>query len=592
MRFAKIPRGTTRDIVLLILCASLTIAAPHVSRSQGQSTAAESRAPALTVKSISQNYKAAASAEERRAALIQLQSLVKSGSGGAKLALAEIYSGQHGEEDIDSVAAVGLYNELAASGDAYAALQLSNIYFTGSLVSTDDAKGLAYLRQAAHLGSVVAKRKLGERLLKFPEQLDSALTSLKDAAAEDDIASIILLGEVYSRGTFLKENGALAVSYYKKAEALGDDYSAFRLGELYSDGLIVPPDSDEAIKYLTSASEAGLTSAKIKLADFHIKGVGVKADPPKGAAMLRAIIEDENHAAALIALGDLLSTGDYLPKDAEAVEFYRRATELDNSWAWYRLGQIYRLGTFGEKDVPFAKKCFDEAFKLGLPAAQVAILQMQAEQSTSEQDSQWILSLSQLVETGNLPAALALADSYYWGKEVQSNPEKALELLDRLSAAGAYQATSKLISFHRDAPGGKIRRSVDRAALILETRASQFNSRQFRKEKILLSAARATTTEEFDAVISDVLNAPPNIRLDTVAELRVTNPNLYVYFAQRRMQDSGLYKGRLDGRLTKATIAALNRLCETHSQGEVCKAGPLTYPAARIIAVLSTQFRS
>lgn len=591
MRFAKTPRGTIRHIVLPMLCATLTFAAPHVSRSQSQSTDAQSQHPALTAKSISQNYKRAASAVERQAALLQLQSLMKSGSHGAKLALAEIYSGQHGEEDIDGVAAVGLFNELVVSGDAYAALQLSNIYFTGLLVPKDDAKGLTYLRMSAQLGSIAAKRKLGERLLKLPEHLDIALATLKDAAAEDDIASIILLGETYSRGTFLKEDGVLAISYYKKAALLGDAYSGFRLGEIYSEGLIVHPDSGEAIKYLTFASDAGLNSAKIKLAEFHIKGVGVKADPLKGAAMLRAIIENENDAATLIALGDLLSTGDYLPKDAEAVEFYRRAAELDNSWAWYRLGQIYSIGTFGEKDATFAKKCFEEAFKLGLPAAQLAMLHLEAGQSTYEHD-QWIPSLLQLAETGNLSAALALADSYYWGMKVQSNPEKALELLDQLSAAGAYQATSKLISLHRDAPGAKIRRSLARASLILETRANQFNSRQLRKEEILLSAARATTREQFDAVVSDVLNAPPSIRVDIIADLRVTNPNLYVYFAQRRMQDSGLYKGRLDGRLTKATIIALNRLCETHSQGEVCKAGPLTYPAARIIAVRSTQLGS
>ena len=101
----------------------------------------------------------------------------------------------------------------------------------------------------------------------------------------------------------------------------------------------------------------------------------------------------------------------------------------------------------------------------------------------------------------------------------------------------------------------------------------------------MIRGVAASSRAEFTALAQSFREAPPQTRLNLLTTLRWSNANAFVYLVQDEMQARGLYKGPLNGLLTRDTIRAISSLCDAGPSGERCRQGPLTGDAARLIAV-------
>lgn len=139
----------------------------------------------------------------------------------------------------------------------------------------DDAKALAFFREADRLGHMKAGRWIGLMYANgkgVPRDFKKAASWYKKSADKGDITATWLLGELYEKGEGLPQSYEKAFALYQKAAERTDIIGApamTRLGRLYEKGLGCPKDTAKAEELYKKAVEAGYEEAKADLARLH-----------------------------------------------------------------------------------------------------------------------------------------------------------------------------------------------------------------------------------------------------------------------------------------------------------------------------------
>ena len=139
----------------------------------------------------------------------------------------------------------------------------------------NDAKALAFFREADRLGHMKAGRWIGLLYANgkgVPRDFKKAASWYKKSAARGDITATWLLGELYEKGEGLPQSYEKAFTLYQRAAERTDIIGApamTRLGRLYEKGLGCPKDTTKAEELYKKAAEAGYEEAKTDLARLH-----------------------------------------------------------------------------------------------------------------------------------------------------------------------------------------------------------------------------------------------------------------------------------------------------------------------------------
>jgi TPR repeat protein len=154
-----------------------------------------------------------------------LQAIAK-GSTEAMVQLARIYLDEHfGINDTEK--AVGLL-EKAASLDTIPALQLlASFYYEGEYVEKDRQKAIALMHEAGELGNMRARMAYARMLVELDEDRDAfeepALRWVTEAAEDDHVDAMMLLGEVYTKGEQVRKSLRRAKRWFKQASETSND---------------------------------------------------------------------------------------------------------------------------------------------------------------------------------------------------------------------------------------------------------------------------------------------------------------------------------------------------------------------------------
>ena len=148
------------------------------------------------------------------------------GSTEAMVQLARIYLEEH-FGIVDTEKAIGLLDK-AASLNTIPALQLlASFYYEGEYVDKDQQKAAALMREAGELGNPMARIAYARMLVELDEDPDtfgeSALPWITEAAAEEDVEAMMLLGETYAKGSQVKKSAKRAKRWFKQASETSDD---------------------------------------------------------------------------------------------------------------------------------------------------------------------------------------------------------------------------------------------------------------------------------------------------------------------------------------------------------------------------------
>jgi len=253
------------------------------------------------------------------------------------------------------------------------------------------SQALAWYRRAAEGGNRDAQRILGTKYLQgdgVEQNSDEAMRWLATAAEAGDAGAMSNLGYAYATGTGVAPDDAKARDWYQRASDRGLPRSMMVLATFYETGRGGPQDLRQAVTYYKKALDRGISTAAIRLGLMAARGVIDDLVAPQDAAVwvgaaAREETGDETGAdIALIwleaqaangvqqAQGQL--AGVYLTRDgraAEAVALFQQAARGGDTFAQYRLGQIYAQGTGAEQDYVLAHKWFNVAATHGLTNA-------------------------------------------------------------------------------------------------------------------------------------------------------------------------------------------------------------------------------
>ncbi len=167
-----------------------------------------------------------------------------------------------------------LSEPLANAGDSKAATMMGFLFEQGLGGKKDEARAVAYYRQAAEKNDPDALVALGQLGLETKGQISAAETQ----------------------------------SFLTRAADVGRADAAGMLGGAMLDGRLGKRDAAGAAKWLKRAADGGEADAAYALALLEIDGDGIPADPASGLRHLK-MAADKDHAAAMADYGLLLYQG-------------------------------------------------------------------------------------------------------------------------------------------------------------------------------------------------------------------------------------------------------------------------------------------
>ena len=158
-------------------------------------------------------------------------------------------------------------------------------------------------------------------------------------------------------------------------------------------------------------------------------------------------LAQHGHAASQLNLGVMFDKGQGVPEDhAKAVEWFRRAAELDNQLAQYNLGVMYREGRGVEEDDLEAVKWFikaaDQGENFGEFALALAYLNGEGVEQDIDEGLQW---LKLAVEHGNSAAMFEYGRLLETGQLVSQDVSASLDLFHQAAEAGSAAARFGLV---------------------------------------------------------------------------------------------------------------------------------------------------
>ena len=206
-------------------------------------------------------------------------------------------------------------------------------------------------------------------------------------------------------------------------------HAAYALGNLMWQGIFATRNQASAKQLWEAAAQAGNPAAELALAQVWLDGDTVRADVPKGLALLRSAV-DKRHPPALARLGQELETGLRMPADvAQAIRLLEQASAAGSAHATYRLAWMYRIGKGVRHDMARCMALLAQAAAGGFAQAQYELaVACTTGDGVAQDDERAIYWLERAVQGDHGEAMIMLAGKYERGRGVPQDLVRAVEL--------------------------------------------------------------------------------------------------------------------------------------------------------------------
>jgi TPR repeat protein len=240
---------------------------------------------------------------------------------------------------------------------------LGRSYQIGRGVPLDRRKGLELLTRACDTGVLPACGRIGEALLKTPDQEPLALDLLTRACTGGWIPACTIAGE-----HALQHHDKLDVAaLLHRACTGGDAEGCWTLGRMANEGIGLPKSEIDAKSYFKLACDGGARFGCVSYAKTLDRGT--PDDAARSAALLRSAC-DHGYSASCAALGAAYLTGRGVPRDtATALTLLQRACDGTDRGSCLTLGLRYEQGIDTAVDLTRAQQALTRACEVGIDAA-------------------------------------------------------------------------------------------------------------------------------------------------------------------------------------------------------------------------------
>lgn len=326
----------------------------------------------------------------------------------------------------DPQRAVALFQRASELGSGAAALALGICYDSGDGVPADPVRAaecyrIAAERQAPEAGGAWAQCLFTGKGVK--QNVPEAMRLLEQAADKNDGIALHLLGLIYTEGrNGIPPDRARGIRYLRRAAATDLAIAKYSLAlKLIGE----PGTRQEALSLLHSAAEQDrMPEAANQLGIIYKHGKYVERDLAEAERFYRSAAE-AGFPAAASNLGLMLLV-DIPGREAEGVEWLKKAAEQKYPDAWNFLGICYEIGKGTARDWPEAVHCYGKAIFLGNQDAVFNAASLM-NSKLSGHETNVAAFFRRASEAGN-PAAMAVFSAICWkGRGVAKDPDQALQ---------------------------------------------------------------------------------------------------------------------------------------------------------------------
>ena len=348
-------------------------------------------------------------------------------------------------------------NDAAFKGNAYAQYVLANIYATGfkdaankEVIAADPEQSLSMYNLAAANNFGPAQYKLAEMMvnqkqtdisvsgkekqnkvvkrlyeqavangvtkanlpLAFynamssdPAKQQQAFDAAKKEADLDNQYAKVLLGLMYDRGIFVKQDQSTALDWYQ--QATDNPVSAFVLGTYMADGVNLSKDIEKSRILLQQAADKGFSYANLNI------GILKQQQKEDFLPDLNKALAEGNSSAGILLADYYLSQSQDEQALKQAHDIYQQFAEKGDKNAQLKLAYLYENGIGGAVDLNKAKTWYTSAALQGQPQAQYLLARFyQLGQLTGAPDYAEAKKWYSAAQAKYTPAAVALGFIY------------------------------------------------------------------------------------------------------------------------------------------------------------------------------------
>lgn len=314
----------------------------------------------------------------------------------------------------DWVAALPVFQALAAIGDARSETDLGEMYYRGWGVKQDVEKAYTLQHQAAaqHYGK-----------------------------AEDN------LGSMYNDAG----DGFSAFHWFWLAANHGDSFGEVDLGWQYYRGTVTPYDPKLAAHWFALAAAQGNMNGEYSLGIIYEKARGVKRDYAYAMQLYRAAAA-QGESASMCALGGMYEYGEGVARDyGEAMRWFKAAAREGDDCGYIGVGYLYDLGLGVPQNEPLALRWYLVAAEHGNANGEndIGAMYHRGTGGVPQDYAKAAYWFSLAAEQGNATAEMNLATLYTNGQGVNQNDAVAFMLDKQAAAQNEPHAQEQLGNIYR-----------------------------------------------------------------------------------------------------------------------------------------------
>lgn len=295
-------------------------------------------------------------------------------------------------------------------------------------------KGLSQFLAGGPAYGSTSKEQPG--IIDHAEELKDYIKGLEDQVAKKDVQAQFLLGCIYSEGILVPQDTRKGIEYLREAADNDDPAAQYHLSSLYYRGVTGKPDFDKAFQWEKKAADNRYVPAMEGLAWLYRAGLGCERDLEKA----KYWYEQAAEYGYVGAYSPLAATCETLLLD-DAVKWWEKAADLNDSYACYHLGKLYKDG-YGKQ-----KPNYQKAADLFRRASEPEHNQVEAQYELGQmyylgygfvgrdfrEALRWFQSAA---EAGQVDSQYNTAYQYQYGLGVEQNIDAAIEWFEKAAAHG------------------------------------------------------------------------------------------------------------------------------------------------------------
>jgi TPR repeat protein/transglutaminase-like putative cysteine protease len=314
----------------------------------------------------------------------------------------------------------------AELGNSQAQFFLSQFYFDGKATAKNDTLARFWAAQSYFRGNVEGKAQFGLMLLRLetdPTLREAGLQLLARASFTQNEFAIVEYARVLLAGVDIDPKPEIAFSLVKYADESRHPRATALLGHMYAEGLGVRADLPKGLALLEKMEKLDIPDACYYLGHVYASPTAGLNDKAKAAAYFRRGAQAGQREAAE-ALAVMLHTGDGIAADLpEAVRYYDMAVQSGFPRAMNNLAVMYEEGQGVPKNAGKAMELYRNAARLGHSTAMLSLAELYENDTRSTRQA-------------NLPLMYYMLAAKYGQAEAQAG-------VQRLSASSDPAAVEK-----------------------------------------------------------------------------------------------------------------------------------------------------